>query len=125
MLSSFAPVPTLPTADLDAAKAFYEGLGFTSDQSFPDGLTFSSGDGAFFVYQSAYAGTNQATAMMFAVPADEFDDIIASLRDKGITFDTFEAEGMAWDGDVMVMDAMKSIWFRDPDGNIISVGTMG
>jgi catechol 2,3-dioxygenase-like lactoylglutathione lyase family enzyme len=123
MLNSFAPVPTLPTADLDAAKTFYEGLGFSS-QEMAEGVTFTSGDGGFFVYQSAYAGTNQATAMMFPVAADEFDSIVAALRDKGVTFDTFEMEGMVWEGDVMVVEDMKSVWFHDPDGNIVNIGTM-
>ncbi len=127
MLTEFAPAPSLPTSDLATARAFYEGLGFTAEeQPFPDALGFTSGAGGFIIYTSAFAGTNKATAMMFHVPPDEFDSIVASLRDKGVTFDTFDmGEGPTWDGDVLVHESMKSVWFHDPDGNIIHVGTMG
>jgi hypothetical protein len=37
---------------------------------------------------------------------------------------TFEFEGTQWDGDVAVMDGMRAVWFSDPDGNILNVGTM-
>lgn len=126
MLSDFAPSPSLPTSDLDAAKAYYEGLGFTAvAQPYPDGVAFAAGAGGFFVYKSAFAGTNRATAMMFEVPADQFDGVIAALRDKGVTFDTFEMEGPTWEGDVLVYESMRTVWFHDPDGNIISIGTPG
>ena len=126
MLNTFTPIPTLPTKDTGAARAFYESLGFVAGDVGPDGsVLFASGAGRFLVYKSDFAGTNQATSMMFDVSGEEFDGVIGGLRDKGITFDTFAAEGMEWDGDVMVFEAMKSIWFHDPDGNIVSVTTFG
>lgn len=126
MLTNYTPGATLPTTDLGRARAFYEGLGFTVDEESPFGsLRFRSGDGGFMVYESAYAGTNQATAMAFDVPAEVFDDIVAFLRGKGVSFDTFEMEGAEWDGDVLTMESMRNVWFRDPDGNILAVGAMG
>ncbi len=29
--------------------------------------------------------------------------------------------GVKWEGDVMVGGPMKAAWFKDPDGNIISL----
>ena len=46
-----------------------------------------------FVYESEYAGTNKATAVSFNVPMSAFDDEVAALRDKGVSFMTFEAGG--------------------------------
>jgi hypothetical protein len=58
----------------------------------------------------------------FNVSMSQFDDEIAALRKKGVTFLTFDAEGLDWTGDVASMgDAMKSVWFTDPDGNIFNV----
>lgn len=129
MLSGFTPMTTLPTVDMERAKAFYEGLGFAvvtdDDKQTPGGVMFQSGDGFFMVYQSAFAGTNQATAMGFMVPGDAFDDTVAFLRQNGISFDTFEMDGAQWDDDVLTWESLRNVWFRDPDGNILSVGTTG
>ena len=105
MLTTFTPVPTIAVKDLDRARAFY------------------AGSGSFFVYPSGYAGTNKATAMSFEVPLDAFDAEVGALRAKGLTFQTFEAEGMVWDDGVATMGEMRALWFADPDGNIISVTT--
>jgi catechol 2,3-dioxygenase-like lactoylglutathione lyase family enzyme len=126
MLNGFTPMATLPTSDLERARAFYEGLGFTAaDEETPGGVMFTAGEGGFLVYSSEFAGTNKATAMGFMVPGDAFDDAVAKLREHGVSFDTFEMEGAEWDGDVLVWESMRNVWFRDPDDNIISVGTMG
>jgi catechol 2,3-dioxygenase-like lactoylglutathione lyase family enzyme len=123
MLSEFTPVVTLPTADLSRARSFYEGtLGFAPGDEAMVGVIYKCGDSAFFVYESEYAGTNQATAMNINVPLSAFDAEIGALREKGVTFQTFEAEGLDWnDGVASVGDAMKAVWFTDHDGNIINV----
>ena len=126
MLNTYTPGATLPTADLERARAFYEGLGFVVQETSPFGsLRFTSGDGGFMVYESQYVGTNKATAMAWDVPGEEFDAILARLREQGVTFDTFEMEDAEWDGDVLTMESMRNVWFRDPDGNILAVGTTG
>jgi catechol 2,3-dioxygenase-like lactoylglutathione lyase family enzyme len=123
MLSEFTPVPTLPTADLATARSFYEGkLGFASAEEVMGGVTYNCGDGMFFVYESAYAGTNKATALTFNVPMSAFDAEVGGLRGNGVAFMTFEAEGLDWnDGVASMGDEMKAVWFTDPDGNIINI----
>jgi catechol 2,3-dioxygenase-like lactoylglutathione lyase family enzyme len=123
MLSQITPVPTLPTSDLSRARSFYEGtLGLTPEREGMGGVAYKCGGGLMFIYESAYAGTNKATAVNFDVPLSAFDEEIGTLRQKGITFMTFEAEGLDWkEGVASVGDAMKSVWFTDPDGNILNV----
>jgi catechol 2,3-dioxygenase-like lactoylglutathione lyase family enzyme len=129
MLSDYAPIPTLPVKDLPSAREFYEGvLGYAVEGDVTDGVFYKSGAGSFLVYPSAYAGTNKGTAMSIQVPADAFDAEIESLRQKGITFQTFEMEGIGWDHGVAsglpgAPDGFRGVWFEDPDGNIISVET--
>jgi catechol 2,3-dioxygenase-like lactoylglutathione lyase family enzyme len=127
MLSDYAPMPTLAVSDMQAARAFYEGvLGFTPlpEGDTPDGVAYTAGSGSFLVYPSGFAGTNKATAMAFMVPAEEFTAAVAMLRDKGVSFQTFELEGLTWDDGVASMgESTHSVWFEDPDGNIINVGT--
>jgi catechol 2,3-dioxygenase-like lactoylglutathione lyase family enzyme len=123
MLSEITPVATLPTADLSRARSFYEGtLGLAPEREGMGGVAYACGDGMVFVYESEYAGTNKATAVNFNVPLAAFDEEVGALREKGVTFMTFEAEGLDWnDGVASVDDAMKSVWFADPDGNIINM----
>ena len=125
MLSKYTPVATLATADLPAARNFYEDtLGLTLDQEGLGGVYYRCGDGAIFVYESQYAGTNQATAVSFDVPTTEFQSEVDSLREKGVDLMTFEMEGMEWNNGVASMgESMQAVWFTDPDGNILNIST--
>jgi catechol 2,3-dioxygenase-like lactoylglutathione lyase family enzyme len=125
MLSQFTPVATLPTTDLSRARSFYEGtLGLSSDREGFGGIYYTCGDAALFVYESSYAGTNKATAVSFEVPTSAFQDEVDALRARGVDFVTFEAEGMTWSEGVAAMgESVQSVWFNDPDGNIINVST--
>ncbi len=126
MLSDYPPVTAIAVADLERARQFYEGtLGFTPDEDVPDGVLYRSGGGSFLVYPSAYAGTNKATAMSFAVPGDAFDGEVAALRGAGIEFQTFELDGMEWQDGVATAGPMRAVWFADPDGNILNLETTG
>ena len=124
MLSQHTPVATLPTRDLSRARMFYEDtLGFAPERESVAGVAYKSGDAMVFLYQSEYAGTNKATAVSFDIPMSAFDDEVAALREKGVTFMTFDAEGLEWNQGVASMtgEDMKSVWFSDPDGNVINV----
>ena len=123
MLTQFAVHPTIPVSDLSRAQEFYEGvLGFAGEQDL-GGVFYSAGDSRFLVYPSASAGTNKATAMTFEVPSEAFDAEVATLREAGLVFQTFEYEGISWDNGVASMGEMRSVWFADPDGNVIAVAT--
>ena len=127
MLSRLTPAATLPASDLARARKFYEGtLGLKPEgpELAGGGLFYKCGDGQLFVYQSGFAGTNKATAVTFTTDDAHFDEEVKALRDKGVSFLTFEYEGMQWDGDVMVTEEMKAVWFTDTEGNILNLGTM-
>ena len=123
MLSESTPVATLPTADMAKARRFYEEtLGLAPPREGMGGVTYTCGDGTVFVYESGYAGSNKATAVSFNVAMTAFDDEVATLRDKGVSFLTFEAEGLEWnDGVASTGGVMKSVLFTDPDGNILNI----
>lgn len=123
MLSDFSAMPVLAVTDLTRARAFYEDtLGFRPANDVPDGVMYRVGAVDVLVYPSAYAGTNRATAMALRVPAEAFDDEVAELRRRGVTFQTFDMDGLTWTDGVAEIQGMKAVWFADPDGNIINVG---
>ena len=126
MLRDHTPLPTLAVRDMTPSREFYEGvLGLSPMTEGPDGsVIYSSGSGSFMVYPSSFAGSNKATAMTFQVPAAGFDAEVAALREKGVTFQTFEMDDITWnDGVASYMDAYHAVWFTDSDGNIINVAT--
>lgn len=124
MLGDHQACATLAVKDLDAARTFYEGvLGFVPRREVAEGVLYAAGAGDFLVYPSSFAGTNQATALSFQVPADQFDAEATALLEKGIVFQTFEAEGLAWVDGVASYGEIRSAWFADPDGNILNIET--
>jgi catechol 2,3-dioxygenase-like lactoylglutathione lyase family enzyme len=112
----------LATRDLPAARAFYaDVLGFDVRDE-PGGMTsFHSGATPVAIYESEYAGTNEANALAWSV-GDGFDDVMKTLRDRGVTFERYDdLPGLRLEGDVHVADGFKGAWFKDPDGNILHI----
>jgi catechol 2,3-dioxygenase-like lactoylglutathione lyase family enzyme len=105
----------------DAAK-FYEGtLGLMRLSSEGEEvITYRSGNSALNVYRSQYAGANKATAVVWNV-GDEIDAVVATLKSKGVVFEHYDMPGLTLQGDLHVGGDMKVAWFKDPDGNILSV----
>ncbi|MCY1555763.1 hypothetical protein D9M68_924490 [compost metagenome] len=84
-------------------------------------MTYASGEGKLFVYLSDYAGTNQATCATWEV--DDVERVVADLKAKGVTFERYDLPDMVREGDIHLMESYKSAWFKDPDGNILNVGS--
>jgi catechol 2,3-dioxygenase-like lactoylglutathione lyase family enzyme len=125
MLGTKDAAATLAVKDINAARDFYENtLGLTQVEggpSDPSAVLYRSGSSTVLVYQSGYAGTNQATAASWAV-GDELDAIVQSLKEKGVTFEHYDdLPGTTREGDVHVMGELKAAWFKDPDGNILNL----
>ena len=123
MFSDKDPIATLGVKNLGAAKEFYEGkLGLKSDPSSPEMpvLTYRCGKGQILVYESQYAGTNEATAVTWMITGD-IQEFVKALRAKGVTFEHYDFPGATHDGDVHVMGNIRNAWFKDPDGNIHSI----
>jgi catechol 2,3-dioxygenase-like lactoylglutathione lyase family enzyme len=122
MLENRNAIANIAVRNLPAARKFYEGkLGLKAVGTEGDELvTYRSGDSTLFVYRSDFAGTNKATAVSWAV-GDEVDAVVRRLKEKGVAFEHYEMPGMKRDGDVHVGGGMRIAWFKDPDGNVLSV----
>jgi catechol 2,3-dioxygenase-like lactoylglutathione lyase family enzyme len=125
MLANKDVAATLAVGDLDRARDFYENtLGLVPLQELPGAILYRSGTAMALVYTSEYAGTNQATAASWAV-GDDFDAIVEGLRSKGTRFEHYEdLPDTTLEGDVHVMGDLRSVWFKDPDGNILNLVSM-
>jgi catechol 2,3-dioxygenase-like lactoylglutathione lyase family enzyme len=121
MLGKADATPMIAVKDLDRARSFYEGtLGLeTKDEWGGEGATLKSGDTLINVYRSDFAGTNKATALNFDV--DDIDKEVSELKQKGVMFEHYDLPGLERRGDLHVAEGFKTAWFKDPDGNILSL----
>ena len=121
MLGKADATPMIPVKDLDRARDFYEDkLGLKAkDEWGGEGVTLESGDTLINVYRSEFAGTNKATALTFDV--DDIDKEVGELKEKGIFFEHYDLPGLERRGDLHVAEGFKTAWFKDPDGNILSL----
>ncbi|HEY0527664.1 MAG TPA: VOC family protein [Gemmatimonadaceae bacterium] len=114
-------IATVAVKDLAKARRFYEGvLGFEVIRTEGNAaVAYRSGKTELLVYQSQFAGSNQATAATWIVP--DVEELVNALREKGVTFERYDFPGMQRKGDIHIAGHLRNAWFRDPDGNILGL----
>lgn len=122
MLGEHAVHATIATADIGRARAFYEGtLGLAVEtEDAAGGILYRSGSSRLYLYPSAYAGHAQHTLASWVV--DDLDSIVAELAGKGVSFEVYDLPDLKTDErGIAELGTEKAAWFKDPDGNILSV----
>jgi predicted enzyme related to lactoylglutathione lyase len=126
MLSNARIGAVIPVTDLQRARSFYENaLGLNIDRVMQDQMTviYTNAGTRLTVYQRQTASSGEHTIASFSVGSD-FDDVVDSLLNRGVTFDTFDIPGMEmnWDDRGILTDGSQHLgWFKDPDGNVLVV----
>ncbi len=122
MLGQFDAITMIAVRDLPTARRFYtETLGLTPHgPEHPTVATYKSGNATVNLYQSDYAGTNQATTALW-VAGDQFDAVVDALRAGQVSFEQYDLPQGTREGDIHVFGELRVVWFKDPDGNILSV----
>ena len=111
---------TIPAKDLDGTRRFYEDvLGVQVITEDPGGILYRSGDSTFSLYPTEYAGTAQHTLGAFMV--NDVEAAVADLRGKGVTFEEYDMPGLKTVNGIAELGGFKGAWFKDPEGNILSV----
>jgi catechol 2,3-dioxygenase-like lactoylglutathione lyase family enzyme len=113
----------LASADMKAAREFYEGkLGLTpaEEPSDEDGVPihYECGKGTGInVYESPdHAGKSTATLAGWVV--DDVEAMVDELTSKGVTFEQYDQEQLKTnDKGIIENEGFKVAFFRDPDGN--------
>lgn len=122
MLGSSTMYTTIAVRDVQLSKEFYERkLGLRQVDENPGGVMYESGSGKLFIYQSPTAGSGKATCAAWDV--EDLEAVASDLQLAGIVFDNYDIPGAEVDGYVYTMGAQKAAWFKDPDGNILSIGS--
>lgn len=110
---------TLPTADIERLRAWYEDvLGFTPFAERPGAVLYRTSVGSVFAISrgsASSAGTH--TQMAFTV--DDVEAAAADLRARGVVLETYESPKTT-DG-IATIGAGRAAWFKDPDGNLLAI----
>jgi catechol 2,3-dioxygenase-like lactoylglutathione lyase family enzyme len=119
MLGSTNIVAFVPTKDAVKARAFYEGV---------LGLRFVKDDGFALVLEANGITVRVSKAEFTPAPftilgwqVTEIDNVVKGLQRKGVRFERF---GFFEQDELGIWTAPtgdKVAWFKDPDGNILSV----
>lgn len=119
MLSNSKLQSIIWTSRMAEAETFYRGtLGLPLRTKSDGALVFDVGGGDLRVSPVPSTVPSEHTVLGFAV--DDVVGVIAFLSRRGVTFERF---GLPHDeqGVCVTPDGSRVAWFRDPDGNILSV----
>ena len=113
-------VAFLNTAQPDACIAFYGdalGFRFVKDDGFA--LVFDAFGTMMRIVKARAVHPAQGTVLGWQV--EDIDETIAQLTQAGVVFERFPGFAHADNGVFTFPGGDKVAWFKDPDGNVLSV----
>jgi catechol 2,3-dioxygenase-like lactoylglutathione lyase family enzyme len=125
-LSEYKVIAGLAVSDMDRARGFYEGaLGLRVGIDSGDNVAYRCGEGTVLhVYLSSeHSGGSTATLASWYV--DDVEGVVEKLTERGVVFERYEEGPILTDekGIATFEGGAKVAYFRDPDGNTLSVAT--
>lgn len=120
MLDAYRIVAFVPTRDFKKARAFYEGtlgLRFVSEDGFA--LVMDANGTLVRISKVPEFKPHQFTILGWEVP--NIEKVVAGLEEGGIRFERYGFPGQDEQGIWTAPSGDKVAWFKDPDGNILSV----
>ena len=124
MLAESKLTSDIPVSDLTVARDFYgERLGLELIREVEGNeLRFRVGDAILATYVTQSAGKAEHTLASFRV--DDLDTSMAELRAAGIEFEDYDLPGFRTVAGIVDWGHTREAWFKDPDGNVLSVGQL-
>src|SRR5207249_6447633 len=120
MLASGKMVGFIPTKDYDKARAFYEGkLGFQFVSLDKFALVMSVGGHMIRIVKIPSFTPLQGTILGWQV--ENIESVAVWLRDRGVPPEKYHFAQDQTLGIWTTPDGSKVAWFKDPDGNILSI----
>jgi catechol 2,3-dioxygenase-like lactoylglutathione lyase family enzyme len=113
---------TIPVTDLDRARAWYAArLGLRPEREFPGGaLRYLVGEhSAFLLFLTEAAGTSEHQVAAWVV--DDLDAEVAALRGRGVTFEEYDRPELKTVAGIARTPAGKGAWFKDSEGNVLTM----
>ena len=120
MLSDSKIIAFVLTTDAGLARAFYEtklGLRFVTDDGFA--LVFDANGTMLRIVKSGPFSPMPATVLGWEVK--QIETIMARLIDAGVTFEKYSFAQQDEQGIWNAPGGARVAWFKDPDGNVLSL----
>src|SRR5437016_197888 len=120
MLSTSNIIAFIPTTDPVRSRAFYEGtlgLPFVKDDGFA--LVFDANGIMVRIAQGRDFKPAQYTILGWE--AHDIQNALPAMIEKGVRFEQFGLPGQDTMGIWTAPSGDKVAWFKDPDGNILSI----
>lgn len=120
MLGKNKIVTTIPVVNLERATKFYdETLGLESVKISDDGAVFKAGDDTrIYLYQRDQTKADH-TVCNFLV--EDVEAEVQKLQEKGVEFQEYDMPGLKTENYIATKDQYKGAWFKDTEGNILSI----
>jgi len=123
-LTTTTPIAFIPTNNAAAARTFYEttlGLNFISDDDFA--MVFSVGPTQTMLRIVRVGPFTPAQFTLFGWDVTDIHATIADLASRGVKFLRFSIFEQDEDGVWASPSGAQVAWFKDPDGNTLSLST--
>ena len=112
-------IATIPVRDLERARAFYQDiLGFEHIATSDAGVLCRAGDGQVLLYSSTGVAPEHTLA---GFEVEALEPIIASLKALDVHFEDYVLPGLRTVDHIAWIGPERAAWFRDSEGNILSV----
>lgn len=121
MLAGNKMVGFVPTKDSKRAREFYEGkLGFEFVSDDPFALVVKAGDTRIRIAKAKDFTPAAYTVLGWEVP--DIEAVVRWLNDRGVVFEKYPFVQDQELGIWTAPNGNKVAWFKDPDGNVLSLG---
>ena len=112
---------TIPATDMARARRWYEEkLGLKPESEIPAGAVYALGGGTgFLLYPTEFAGKAPNTLM--GIESHNVESDVAAMKAKGVVFEDYDTPDLKTVNSIATFGDLKSAWFRDSEGNILSI----
>ena len=112
-------IATIPAADLDRARSFYEGvLGLEHVATSEAGVLLRSGQGRVLLYRSTAPPPGHTLA---GFEVDRLEPVIETLVARGVAFEEYDVPTLKTTDHIAWIGPERAAWFRDSEGNVLSI----
>ena len=124
MLGDSRVMTGIPVRDVDQARRFYEGvlgLKFAGGPRADGSLEYESGSGTGLFTYPTHENAGKSPATLAAWHVDDIEATATALRDRGVALENYDLPGLKTERGIATLPGAKTLWFKDPDGNILNV----
>jgi len=123
-LGGYRVVASLAVSDMNEARAFYEGkLGLIVGTDSGDNVAYRCGEGTSIHVYLSPDSAGKSTATLVGWYVDDAERVVDELVTTGVSFEHYDEGPIVTDekGIATFEGGAKVAYFKDPDGNTLSV----